>query len=258
MAESKSLLQPVDDATRALARRLIRSARHAALAVIDPVSAWPMVSRTALATDLDGSPIILVSALSAHTQALLADPRCSLLLGEPGKGDPLAHARISLQAKAVRVDRDQARFDRIRRRYLARLPKAALYADFGDFSFWRIEPERASLNGGFGRAFELAPADVLSPVNDEAGFDALDQEACAHMNQDHSAAVCELAHKLGKKMDESDQDWQMVTLDPHGVDLAQADALIRLEFESLVQSPQAIHQALMGLLAQARKNDTQA
>ena len=258
MAESKSLLQPVDDATRSLARRLIRAARHAALGVIDPAANWPMVSRTALATDLDGSPIILVSALSAHTQALQLDPRCSLLLGEPGKGDPLAHARISLQAKAVRVDSSEARFERIRRRYLARLPKAALYADFADFSFWRIEPERASLNGGFGRAFELAPADLLTPVTDEAGFDEVDQQACAHMNQDHSAAVCELAHKLGKKVGESAQDWQMVTMDPHGVELAVADALIRLEFEGLAQSPQAIHQALMGLLADARKREHKA
>lgn len=258
MAEFKSLLQPVDDATRALARRLIRTARHAALGVLDPASAWPMVSRTALATDLDGSPIVLVSALSAHTQALLADPRCSLLLGEPGKGDPLAHARITVQARAVCIAREDARFDRVRRRYLARLPKAALYADFGDFSFWRIEPERASLNGGFGRAFELTASDVLTPVADEAGFDEVDQQACAHMNQDHPSALLELAHTQGKAMGESAQEWRMVTLDPHGLELAVAEALIRLEFDDLAQSPQAIHHALMDLLAKARKANSVA
>jgi hypothetical protein len=29
-----------------------------------------------------------------------------------------------------------------------------------DFDFWRIEPERASLNGGFGRAWLLSRADL--------------------------------------------------------------------------------------------------
>jgi len=249
MAESKSLLQPVDDATRAMARRLIRSARYAALAVVDPAQGGPMVTRTALATDLDGRPLLLVSALSSHTQALLRDARCSLLLGEPGKGDPLAHPRISLQGQAMEVPREHADLPRIRRRYLARLPKAALYADFGDFSFWRIEPQRASLNGGFGRAFELQASDVLSPVGDAQAWDALDAEACEHMNQDHAPAVQTLARVLGKGQGE---DWRMATLDPHGFELVQGDALMRLEFEQTVEAAQGVHAHLMGLLAKAR------
>ena len=36
-------------------------------------------------TDTDGAAVILVSALSAHTKALEADPRVSLLAGEPGR-----------------------------------------------------------------------------------------------------------------------------------------------------------------------------
>ncbi len=250
MAESKSLLQPVEDDTRQLARRLIRSARYAALAVVDPVHGGPLVTRTALATDLDGSPILLVSALSTHTQALLKDARCSLLLGEPGKGDPLAHPRITLQGQAHQIARDHADAPRIRRRYLSRLPKAALYVDFGDFSFWRIEPQRASLNGGFGRAFELTASDVLSPVGDAQAWDVLDAEACEHMNQDHAPAVQTLAHVLGKGQGE---DWRMTTLDPHGFELAHGDAMVRLEFEQTVEAAQGVHEQLMGLLAKARK-----
>ncbi|MGA1318658.1 MAG: pyridoxamine 5'-phosphate oxidase family protein, partial [Rubrivivax sp.] len=121
------LLQPVDDATRVLARRLVRASRHAALAVLEPASGWPLASRTAVATDVDGVPLILVSSLSAHTAALAADGRCSLLLGEPGRGDPLAHPRITLVGHGCRVDRaDAALHARVRRRYLARHPKAAL------------------------------------------------------------------------------------------------------------------------------------
>ena len=61
----------------------------------------PLASRVGVATDIDGAPLILVSMLSAHTPAILADPRCSLLVGEPGKGDPLAHPRLTLICRAV-------------------------------------------------------------------------------------------------------------------------------------------------------------
>src|SRR3546814_9510644 len=61
--------------------------------------------------------------------------------------------------------------------------------DFPDFSFWRLRVERASLNGGFGRAYAMTPADLLT---DMQGLEALlDSEAGAvtHMNADHAEAV---------------------------------------------------------------------
>jgi putative heme iron utilization protein len=153
-------LRPVDDEARALARRLLATAGQGALAVIEADSGHPLASRVAFALDDDGAPLILTSALAAHTPALMADPRCALLVGEPGRGDPLAHPRMTLQGTAQRLARDSAEGRRARERYLQAHPKAALYADFGDFAFWRIEPRRASLNGGFGRAWVLSAADL--------------------------------------------------------------------------------------------------
>ena len=92
----------------------------------------------------------------------MADPRCALLVGEPGRGDPLAHPRMTLQGVARRLARDSDEGRRARERYLLAHPKAALYADFGDFAFWRIELQRASLNGGFGRAWVLSVADLAA------------------------------------------------------------------------------------------------
>lgn len=153
-------LRPVDDAARSLARRLLASSGHGALAVIEAGSGHPLASRVAFALDEDGAPLILTSALAAHTPALVADPRCALLVGEPGHGDPLAHPRMTLQGQARRLARDSDEGRRARKRYLLAHPKAALYVDFGDFAFWRIEPQRASLNGGFGRAWALSAADL--------------------------------------------------------------------------------------------------
>jgi len=154
-ARGTPLLRDVDDEAIALAAGLIGASGHGTLAVLEPGSGHPLASRTALASAADGAPVILVSRLAAHTAALEADARCSLLVGEPGSGDPLAHPRIALIGRARRLERGSAEGDDARERFLAVHPKSALYADFADFAFWRIEPERASLNGGFGRAWLL-------------------------------------------------------------------------------------------------------
>src|SRR5262245_36792691 len=96
MTERRDVLRPTDEEAIRLGKTLVATARHGAIAVLDPETGAPLASRVGVATDADGAPIILVSMLAAHTRALIADPRCSLLVGEIGKGDPLAHPRITL------------------------------------------------------------------------------------------------------------------------------------------------------------------
>ena len=165
MPEQKSVLQPTDAEAILLARTLLRSARFGALATIDPISGAPLVSRVGVSTDFDGTPVILISGLAAHFGALKADPRASLLLGEPGKGDPLAHPRISIITRAVFIEREHTDHTRIAARYVSHQPKAKLYADLGDFRFVRLEVQSASLNGGFGRAYALTAGDLLSSAD---------------------------------------------------------------------------------------------
>ena len=161
MAEKKSVLREVDAEAIELARTLLRTARHGSLAVLNARTGAPGVSRVGVSTDLDGTPIILTSRLAPHTAAILEDPRCALLLGEPGKGDPLAHPRISIDCLAREVERESPDHARLRTRYLSQQPKAKLYADLGDFRFFRLEPVSASLNGGFGKAYALTPEHLL-------------------------------------------------------------------------------------------------
>jgi putative heme iron utilization protein len=145
-----------------MARALIAEARHAALGTIDPSTGAPIVTRIALGTTPEGLPLTLVSDLSAHTRALKANPAASLLLGEPGaKGDPLTHQRLTLHAGARVVVRNSAAHAGLRRHYLASHPKAKLYVDFADFSFVIFDLTGGSLNGGFGRAYELTSADLI-------------------------------------------------------------------------------------------------
>ena len=151
----KDPFQPLDDNARALARRLIDQARFGALAVISPDTGAPSVTRIAVATDPDGAPLTLISTLASHTGALQADPRCSLLLGEPGpRGDPLTHPRLTLDCTAHITDKAP-----LRDHYLAQHPKAKLYIDSSDFLMVRLDIQSALLNGGFGKAFRMTATD---------------------------------------------------------------------------------------------------
>ncbi len=161
MADKINPIPTTDDKARILARKLIDGARFGALAVSDPETGAPYVSRVGAGTDPGGTPVILISSLSRHTQGLLRAAHCSLLLGEPGKGEALTHPRITLMCMAERIDRDSAEHEVIARVYLLKQPKAQLYLGLGDFSFFRLQIGKAYLNGGFGKAFVLTADDLL-------------------------------------------------------------------------------------------------
>ncbi len=152
---------PPDDEGRALARRLLAEARHAALAYADPETGTPAISRIAFGLDETGTPITLVSSLAAHDAGLKAQPLASVMVGEPGiKGDPLTHPRLMVQVRADYIDRTSSGYTATRTRWLTDHPKSKLYIDFADFAFVRLIPVSALLNGGFGKAMKLAPEDL--------------------------------------------------------------------------------------------------
>jgi heme iron utilization protein len=236
-------LRPVDDEARALARRLVRASGHASLAAIEPGTGFPLASRVSVATDFEGRPILLVSDLSVHTAALRADPRCSLLLGEPGGGDPLRHPRVTVIGRARLLARGAPERASARTRFLARHPAAELYADFGDFHFAVVEPERAGLNGGFARAFELAAADFVDP--DGSSLAERAERARLHMNEDHAEAVDAIAARLAP---DAGTGWSIVTADRRGFEIARGDRLERIEFARPVEEPEGYRAAFVALV----------
>ena len=154
-----SPIRPTDDTARAQVRDLMQRARFAALGVIDPGSGAPHVSRVAFALDPENRPLTLISTLAFHTGALRENPACSLLVGEPpDKGDALAFARVSLDAKANFLTETDKEY--LAPQYLKSHPKAALYIDFADFLFVRFEVCAAALNAGFGKAYLLTGDDI--------------------------------------------------------------------------------------------------
>lgn len=240
MEQAKNVLRPVDDDARRLARSLIRAARHGSLATLLPETGVPLASRVLTASDALGHPLLLVSDLSGHSRALGANPACSILFGEIGTGDPLAHPRISAFGRAEPLaDGDRAE---ARERFLARHPSAELYCDFGDFRFLRVVLTGASLNGGFARAYEMAAADLADePLPDLPGRL---RRAVAHMNDDHAGAVDAIAATHAGAVGTG---WRIVTADRSGFEIARGDALHRVPFPQPLASVEDIRPAFVAL-----------
>jgi len=226
-AEQPSVIQPTDADSLRLARTLVRSARFGAISVLEPATGHPFASRVLVGTDVDGVAVILASMLTTHMKAIIADPRCALLLGEPGRGDPLAWPRITLLCTAERIDRDSESDRRIRSRFLRRHPKAKLYVAFRDFSFFRLVPKRVSLNAGFGRAYNI--------LGDELIIDSPFTHAL-HTHEEYFIAEieklgCNTPDLLAKHyFKEKTGNWSISGIDADGVDLARRETIHRLEF----------------------------
>jgi heme iron utilization protein len=246
--------QPADFEPVPLAKEILRRIRTGALGTLDPVTGGPLVTLSTVATDSDGAPLILTSRLSHHTVNLLADARCSLLLAERGKGDPLAHPRLSLNGVAAIIDRDSEAGLRFRRRFLARHPKAELYIDFPDFLFWRISIDKAHLNGGFARAWSGHGADILTDCSTAQECVATEESAIAHMNADHTDAVMLYATQL---LGLPDLRWRCTGIDPDGMDVMAGEDTARLTFPQPVHDGAALRLMLKQLADEARSRAKQ-
>ncbi|MDP9129394.1 MAG: DUF2470 domain-containing protein, partial [Candidatus Binatota bacterium] len=167
----------------------------------------------------------------------------SVLVGEiPETGDALVGPRVTVLGRFERVEDGN-----LRRRYLARHPQAAMYADFADFSFWRLEP--ASIHGvaGFGRIETLEPRAVFPAVSE---MDALETSAIEHMNRDHGDSVQLYATRL---LGGAPENWQVLAIDPVGADLGAAGQGLRLSFEEPVTSADGLRRTFAELSKKARE-----
>jgi len=228
----------------AAAKKLLREGRSGALATLMPGSGDPYCSLVNVATAADGSPLVLISRLAVHTKNVLADPRVSLLVDERREGDPLQGARIMLSGTAAATAEPD-----VRRRYLDRQPESVMFAGFGDFSFYRIALKGAHLVAGFGRIVDLAPADLLTVIDDAAELVGAESDIVAHMNEDH-AETCRLyATKL---LSARDGAWRCVGCDPEGLELQLDRTALRLPFPQRIRTPGVLRAVLKQMADQAR------
>jgi putative heme iron utilization protein len=238
-------LTPDFDPAKAV-RSLLRRSRQGALATLMTGSGDPYCSLVNVASDSDGSPVLLISRLALHTKNLLADARVSLMLDERVEGDPLEGSRIMLSGQAEEVASDRAI---VRQRYLNAHPSSEAFVDFKDFSFFRIRLSGTHLVAGFGRIVDLKPAQFLTDISDAGALLEAEQGAVEHMNADHREALGLYASRL---LGAAAAEWRCSGLDPDGIDLQAGNKTLRLDFPERVTGPGDLRKMLVRLAEQAR------
>ena len=224
-------------------RQLIRRARAAMLSTaLASKNGWPYGSLVSVALDCDGSPLMLFSTLSDHTRNLAKDSRASLLFEETSRlKNPQTGPRITVTGRVKKTTQD-----RHRRRFLARHPEAALYADFGDFDFFRMQVDRARFVGGFAKAVWLKGTDILADAKAAAAVAKAEEAVLEHMNTDHPDAVDHYALTL---LGRRGRGWKMTGIDPDGADLRLGGRVARVQFENPVRDRKAVREELVRLAA---------
>ncbi|MFY9819151.1 MAG: DUF2470 domain-containing protein [Pseudolabrys sp.] len=230
---------------RLAAKKLLREGRSGALATLMPRSGDPYCSLVNVATAIDGAPLFLLSNLALHTKNILADARVSLMLDERKDGDPLEGARVMLMGSCAKTD------PAVAGAYLRRHLEAEMFANFGDFAFYRMEIGRAHLVAGFGRIVDVGPKDLLADMSDAQALVESETGAIAHMNEDHADACRLFATKL---LGGPDGDWRCVGIDPEGLELQQGRTALRLPFPQRVTGPGPLRAVLKELADQARSS----
>jgi putative heme iron utilization protein len=104
--------------------------------------------------------LVLVSALSSHTQDMQADPRVALLIAEPESPGASAHAlaRVAVSATAAPIPREDLRYAAAKASYAARFPDMAMLFDLGDFMLFALLPTAIRVITGFAQAHSTTPA----------------------------------------------------------------------------------------------------
>jgi heme iron utilization protein len=227
------------------ARSLARRAFKGSLATLDSIKGYPYASLVTLATDATGTPIFLISTLAVHTRNLAHDPRASVLIDGTGAlADPLQGARVTVYGRAEKTDEEG-----VKRRFLARHPEAGLYANFPDFSFWRLAVEGAHYIGGFGRIFDLSSSDLSIELGSAQALIEAEPDIIQHMNADHADAVELYATALaGGKTG----PWRMTGIDSEGCDIVLDGEARRIVFGSAVKTPGEARKELVRLANAAR------
>lgn len=252
-AEDQPLFDPtVPTPTHAeRARTLVEQLITAALSTLARDRAGhPYGSFVTFALDAAASPVLLLSELAEHTRNLRGDGRASLMVAESVREDPLANGRVTLLGTCRPVE---AADDGPRQAYLARLPSAAYYAEYRDFSFWRLSVESARYIGGYGRMSWVSGEEWAAARPDPLAPHAA--SIVAHMNADHGEAMAALCRAFSRA--HAAESVMMTGIDRYGFEMSVATEAgrrpVRLAFPAPVATPEEARRALIELVAEARR-----
>ncbi len=151
---------------------------------------FPFGSVMPYGLDDHGRPIFLISTMAMHTQNLQADRHASLLVTQQDtEGEPLGASRVTLVGNVLLAPKSE--LAEARKLYLERHANSKYWADFEDFSFYRMDVVDVYYVGGFGVMGWVSASDYDRSQPDPLA-DSM-AEIIEHMNADHKDTLVMLA-----------------------------------------------------------------
>lgn len=187
---------------------------------------YPYATVVPYVTDAAHRPVLCLSALAEHTRNLLADPRASLSVLQPGAADVQTASRLTLLGEAERIEPDGD----LRARYLRYAPDTEALLSL-DFDFYRLNPRRVRYIAGFGRMGWIEQAELGAAAGLAAGVEA---DLLATLSTQVPAGV------------------RLLGLDACGIDLAVRGQRVRERFAEHPLQPEALARAARDILARPR------
>ena len=125
----------------------------------------PNASYAPFVMDKSGSIYVFLSQLASHTQDLLANPQCSVLMveDEAKTRQLFARQRISYQCLSEVVTIDEADYDRMLTAMETKIGNVVnLLRSLPDFMLFRLLPYEGRYVQGFGKAYQLGGKGLLN------------------------------------------------------------------------------------------------
>ena len=177
------------------------------------VEGYPSGSLVSFGTDAQGLPVFCFSSMSGHTKDLNAGNTQAALTVTAKGFEGAADGRVTLIGDVKPCDDGEVEERGLREIFKAKHP-GAFWADFGDFTFYRMHALKAvNFVGGFARAANPKPEAYLEAEVDP--IQAFAAPVMGHMNADHAeSTVAMCMHYIG--LDQLDAA-QLVQMDRLGL-----------------------------------------
>lgn len=213
-----------DDLVQAL-RKLWHQSFHGLLSThSEKHEGYPFGSLLPICLDSKGHPLMMISHLAQHTRNLDADPRCSLMLTQPGHADVQQWARLTCLANAEPVN-SSASMERYYRYY----PESRRYHKELNFQLYRLQPMQFYFIAGFGSARWFDVSRIL----DQRHFPIASEVEMLYQINAHGHQV--LKDYLAERQLKFTDYTNAVGADSMGLDIRQGETLMRLHFETPIQ-----------------------
>ncbi len=221
------------------ANQLIAARTDMALATImSGVDTIPFCSWVPYVLSLDGTIVLLLSEIAQHTLNIQQNSHVSALIAAGNTGSSANTSRVSVQAQVQLLEKNSE----AGARYCRYFPQSKGYLENLDFSFYRLLPESALVNMGFGQAQWIRKNIVQSSPFTEAE----ELHMIEHMNSDHSDAIRHYCDKVSINI-ASNSTPEIVGICAHGFHVGVQEKLHWFAFNSLCLNVTDVREELVAM-----------